>query len=295
MKLDFSNLLQILPGVDAQYLHKFHTQKSRLSSVLLSPSYHWYSIEEEIKRNELSVLVGQDQIKFSVSIFAASEEDIKEIFKKIPILADGGRKELIFESLDTKYVETMKKVLREKGFSESDIHVSDYPTFVLFKEKLDDPKFHENLKILSHDVKPVSLEYVPLIVSKWVYASQFDFASKYIEYIIKSWPSSGFYNEKGELVGWALTHNDGSIGIVHTLDGYRKKGIAQKLVANHILKLQALKRPFFCHIDPKNEASIKLFTEKFGCVETEMVSWVIGVKIEKYGLNSCASSHSIVS
>src|SRR5207237_911760 len=69
--------------------------------------------------------------------------------------------------------------------------------------------------------------------------------------------------EGGEPIAWALTHTItdrvGVIGIVHVLEGYRRKGLARSVVAAVVRELQGLgKRPTL-HAYVDNVASLSLF------------------------------------
>jgi len=53
----------------------------------------------------------------------------------------------------------------------------------------------------------------------------------YIKDRITNGISAGIYNG-GKLVSWSLTHDDNSIGFLHTIEAERKKGYALNIVAN---------------------------------------------------------------
>ena len=87
-------------------------------------------------------------------------------------------------------------------------------------------------------------------------------AEAYVRRRIEGGPTAAIY-EGGEPIAWALTHTItdrvGVIGIVHVLEGYRRKGLARSVVAAVVRELQGLgKRPTL-HAYVDNVASLSLF------------------------------------
>lgn len=77
----------------------------------------------------------------------------------------------------------------------------------------------------------------------------------------------------GEPVSWALTHHDGSIGIVFTLQEHRRKGYAKAAISMLVKKQLLAGRTPYCFIVEGNEASKRLF-EELGFVEQSRLCWV---------------------
>ena len=77
----------------------------------------------------------------------------------------------------------------------------------------------------------------------------------------------------GEPVSWALTHHDGSIGMVFTLQEHRRKGFAKAVISMLVKKQILAGRMPYCFIVEGNEASQRLF-EELGFVEQSKVCWV---------------------
>jgi ribosomal protein S18 acetylase RimI-like enzyme len=87
-------------------------------------------------------------------------------------------------------------------------------------------------------------------------------AEGYVRRRIEEGPTAAIY-EGGEPVAWALTHTVtdrvGIIGMVHVLEGYRRKGLARAVVAGVARSLQRDgKRPTL-HAFVDNVASLSLF------------------------------------
>jgi GNAT superfamily N-acetyltransferase len=87
-------------------------------------------------------------------------------------------------------------------------------------------------------------------------------AERYVRQRIEEGPTAAIY-EGAEPVAWALTHTVtdrvGIIGMVHVLEGYRRKGLARAVVAGVARSLQRDgKRPTL-HAFVDNVASLSLF------------------------------------
>jgi len=125
----------------------------------------------------------------------------------------------------------------------------------------------ENQTFTMKRLQEIEAEY---IYSNYTYDSYADI--DYIRDRIEKDISIGVYHKK-ELVGWIMTHDDGSIGILHVLEQYRRKGLAkQMLLAIIQQKLEKKELPFL-HIEEDNISSINL-AKSCGFVEDEIVWWI---------------------
>jgi 8-oxo-dGTP diphosphatase len=73
-------------------------------------------------------------------------------------------------------------------------------------------------------------------------------------------------------VAWIMTHDDGSVGMLHVLDAYRGRGFARKLVSAMSRKVHQKGRLVFAHIEPSNIASLKLFGS-MGFIVRNRLAW----------------------
>ncbi len=94
----------------------------------------------------------------------------------------------------------------------------------------------------------------------------------YIAGQIANGPSAGV-RLNGSLVGWALTHDDTALGMIHVLDNYRRKGIARALVVSLIQQVRQSNRIPFTYVEHSNEASNGL-VRSLGFVPDRNVHWV---------------------
>ncbi len=108
-------------------------------------------------------------------------------------------------------------------------------------------------------VRPLTLDSAGRIAKYW----QPDWpAEGYVRRRIEGGPTAAIY-DGGEPVAWALTHTMtdrvGIIGMVHVLEGHRRKGLARSVVSAVSRELQRLgKRPTL-HAFVDNVASLSLF------------------------------------
>ena len=85
----------------------------------------------------------------------------------------------------------------------------------------------------------------------------------------------------GDLVAWILTNGNGSIGMLHTVDSHRSRGLAQALV-RQLLPLwmhAGFGCPPFAYITPENQASMAVFG-KLGFSKKLDAEW-LGLTFER--------------
>ena len=79
----------------------------------------------------------------------------------------------------------------------------------------------------------------------------------YVRGRIQSGPSAGV-RVSGKLVAWLMTQDDGSIGVLHVLDEYRRRGYARDLTVYLVRRLREREKSLFVHIEEGNTSSIDL-------------------------------------
>lgn len=84
-------------------------------------------------------------------------------------------------------------------------------------------------------------------------------------------PSSGIYVD-GQLVSWVLVHDDNSMGIMYTLEHFRKKGYAVDVSIDLASKIIKQGKTPFIHIVKGNDKSVNL-AKKIGFVQCGDVDW----------------------
>ncbi|MFL0269971.1 GNAT family N-acetyltransferase [Candidatus Clostridium radicumherbarum] len=136
------------------------------------------------------------------------------------------------------------------------------------------PKENLDLGKIKNEVRTIDVKDAETI--NYYYEFQGPDSLEEIRKDIMQRPSSGVY-KNGELVSWAITHDDNSLGIMYTKKEHRRMGYAEDvtidLAAKHIMQG---KIPFL-HIIERNNMSPGL-AKKCGFVECGKVVW-FGIKV----------------
>ncbi len=95
-----------------------------------------------------------------------------------------------------------------------------------------------------------------------------------MDYLSKRLELGGGYciRDQQSPVAWIMTHDDGSVGMLHVLDAYRRRGYARRLVIAMSRKVSQKGRPVFAHIEPTNIPSLKLFGS-LGFIVRNRLTW----------------------
>jgi 8-oxo-dGTP diphosphatase len=96
-----------------------------------------------------------------------------------------------------------------------------------------------------------------------------------IEYLnerIERSVSAGIY-EDNKLVAWALTHDDSSLGSMHVMKEYRRKGYAREITISLVEQCRAIGKIPFLQCEDKNVAAQRL-VESLGFVKDRNVCWL---------------------
>jgi 8-oxo-dGTP diphosphatase len=110
----------------------------------------------------------------------------------------------------------------------------------------------------------------PYIVAQSIYKDMLSI--EYLNERIERSVSAGIY-EDGKLVAWALTHDDSSLGTMHVLKDYRRKGYAREITISLVKKCRVIGKIPFLQCEDKNEAAQRL-VESLGFVKDRNVSWL---------------------
>ena len=95
---------------------------------------------------------------------------------------------------------------------------------------------------------------------------------EYLNERIEKSISAGIYSNK-KLVAWGLTHDDGSLGTLHVLEKYRRKGYAKEITISLIRQCREIGKIPFLQCETKNIPAQKL-VEKMGFERDRRVSWL---------------------
>jgi len=111
-----------------------------------------------------------------------------------------------------------------------------------------------------------------LVTEHWDNSDELSYISSRIS---SGAPTACARDEAGEAVAWGLTHSEGAVGAVYTLESSRRQGLGEQVVKELTRRLLARGQSPFCYISEKNEASAGLF-EKCGYVRhSQAVFWAL--------------------
>eukprot|EP00898_Chlorokybus_atmophyticus_P001724 jgi/Chlat1/2552/Chrsp175S02406 len=123
---------------------------------------------------------------------------------------------------------------------------------------------------------PLREEDAELVAHHWPYGKD----PTYQRQLIKALPSVGVrcsndgeYDFNQPLVAWALTYAYGALGMVHTLEEYRRKGLAKAAVVALAEAQLASGMTPYVWVDISNNASRKMFMQ-LGFVQDGLCHWV---------------------
>jgi 8-oxo-dGTP diphosphatase len=238
------------------------------------------SKEELIKKKEILDLLHKDRIQnlnminfinsYSVDIFLQSGNSI--------LVRGTSDKSWIYISSksETEYRELIGQL------SESDIYlaaVEDWMIPILTVKK----KILWNLKcqrfVLPKNIQPGPVHHIVRYLKPGdaSYIHENSMYKKYtpLEYIIdriKRGIALGLY-DKGGMVAWILTQDDGAIGFLNVLPEFRRRGYGTDITNAVIKKVRERGGIPFVHIEESNVNSINL-AKKVGFIMDKNVSWL---------------------
>ena len=123
----------------------------------------------------------------------------------------------------------------------------------------------------------VGAQYADQVLAYWPYGEQGNPEDqRFIARRLETGFSVGFYDE-GELVAWALTGDDLSMGMMHTLETHRRQGIAAKVTSQLTLALCEEHITPYCYVVAGNEPPLGLLTQ-LGYVQGEGRYFWLGTK-----------------
>lgn len=120
------------------------------------------------------------------------------------------------------------------------------------------------------EVIPLTTDHIGFIISQSNY-KQF-LSPAYVEERISKSISAAIM-KKDEIIAWGLTHDDGALGSLNVLDGYRKNGYGKEILISLIHQNRKLGKISFAQIEEKNLKATNLI-KQLGFVKDRKVSWV---------------------
>ncbi len=131
------------------------------------------------------------------------------------------------------------------------------------------PRDHQ-VREPKHLLKPLTVRDVAYIYENSSYKKYTDY--DYILDRVKNGISLGLY-DRGGLIAWILTHDDGAMGFLNVLPEYRRMGYGSDLTRGMIKILRSKNRIPFVHIEEENTKSMNLAV-KLGFEKDRTVLWM---------------------
>lgn len=127
------------------------------------------------------------------------------------------------------------------------------------------------------EISPSDYECTPLHESMVSYIFRHspykDFTSEdYIKQRLHKDISAGIWVDD-KLAAWGLTHDDGSLGFLNVLSGYRGQGMGEIIFTSLIIAKRKKHKPIFVNVEAHNLQSVNLLI-KLGFIFDRSVSWI---------------------
>ncbi len=124
---------------------------------------------------------------------------------------------------------------------------------------------------------PLGVDKVESVTKTWEYASFFPNLDAYIRENIqnKTLSSLGVRQKTtGQLVGWMLEREDGSLGMLHVHPDHRGKGIGTVLIQKLSEEVLTQREAVYVDIEPGNRKPIKLYERCGYEIDSAQLTWI---------------------
>lgn len=225
-----------------------------------------YLIKEPIKNISLINLIENNLIesleKIGCSLFLRRKNKKKSIYiasenkKDVSNIIDSlNKNDKHFSAIENWMLPIIQEHLTIKGLN------TGYKLYL--PPDVTIPKIKTKTRCLSEKDAPIVNEY-------WDY--KHSGSIEYVKRRIRDSYSSGIEAD-GKLVAWVIIHDDGSLGAIYVLPGYRRKGYAQDITVDIVQKLRKESKLPFVHIIEGNDKSFAL-ANSMGFVKYKKVNWL---------------------
>ncbi len=124
---------------------------------------------------------------------------------------------------------------------------------------------------------PLGVDEVEAVTKTWKYASFFPTLAKYIRENIqnKTLASLGVRQKTtGQLVGWMLEREDGSLGMLHVHPDHRGRGIGAVLIQRLSGEILTQREAVYVDIEPDNIKPVKLYERCGYEIDSAQMTWI---------------------
>lgn len=204
---------------------------------------------------------------------------IPKLIDKAILLKAGGWYHMLYNSL-----ENLAEVIKEiPTNTNQEVKFAALPKelFELVKEKWPELHFHiHNVYCYSdqeqiilpfkYEVSPLNLTDVDFLSVNQPYLDEYG-GTSYLQHCIET-ELTACVRVNGQLVGWELFHEDGTMGSLRVIREYRKNGIGEAIQAYLINKVLEVGLSPFCYVSIYNTSSNRLM-QKLGMQVIDNVCW----------------------
>lgn len=139
---------------------------------------------------------------------------------------------------------------------------------------------------LDYSFVDLKVEHAERIDSNWEYRNSDSL--NHIRYLLSEFPSVGIQHN-GNIVCWVLSHEYGAFGLLHTIEEYRKLGLAKKCIMKLLSLLDSNPTnevPPFSYIHTENNISLMLHKQLGFEIGENKMNWIQMKKTGGYSQNA---------
>lgn len=236
--------------VDALLKSELITNLNILGALSYEAPAHLY-VDDEV--NPTGIYVDIDGLQYLYAQEETFADKIFETFKEKKVYCFSGIKRNLAEYIKGKYEPTWENPCDIYYYPHSSVDLSDIQS-----------------KVVS-----IPIEEAKRIDSYYTFKS--DESLGEIEANLRLRPSAGVY-EDGKLVSWVLVHEDDSMGIMYTVEGYRRKDYAMDVSLVLIDKMLKQEKTPYVQIVESNQMSPGL-AKKCGFIKSGKCTWM-GIEVK---------------
>lgn len=236
-----------------------------------------------VSKSEILNILYKDKLRNINLINFINSYDLDEVreYGSVYLLKGTSDKQWIYIYRDYNYkIKDLEKLIKELKHGEKHFAAIDEQIFNIINKywkivwklsciQLFFPEDKSTVEI-KHTIRDLTLRDV-----KYIYEhSDFNkyISLRYLKDRIIRGIGLGLY-DKGGMIAWILTHDDGAMGFLNVLPGFRRKGYATEITSALINRIRAEGGIPFIHIEDVNSRSMNLAL-KMGFKKDRNVYWM---------------------
>lgn len=262
---------------DVEFQKRFPSQLYRLENLIhAKDEFEWYG---DGTLETVAVLFVIEKLRGTVSVFSENLAAVTAALRCLEIDPTyEQRGAVIFSSVAKVFVAPIVSTLKQLGLH---LRGSDEQDDEIFKVLELAPENRDKVNsLVGEKIAKLKLADVPLLLANWKYANESPVAERYTKYCIEKHPTAGVRSDKGELEAWVIAHTDWTMGMLHTREEHRNKGLGKKLVAYLAREFVRLGFTPIANVATDNTASLRLFESLGFKSNPNEVHWIVALNFE---------------